>query len=255
MKDDEPISTSSPESEDSPSPQSGRASRQSLSASESLSLNESSARISPESPSSTTSENSTGATTSGQLSFPGDFLASLSAYPGSAEARKMTARSGAKWCELFPRRDPVGCLLKMLLASRRWGSTLCFLTWKVLATPARRSLFQLVPSTPRTDAKGYGLLPTPSRALPGWKHIPIVDKDGNFPTHQNQRFFHKKTGRLVQRGIEQVLRIFHTPSDQQVNGKLNPEFVEWVMGFPIGWTDCKALATPSSRKSLLKSSD
>jgi hypothetical protein len=24
---------------------------------------------------------------------------------------------------------------------------------------------------------------------------------------------------------------------------LNPEFVEWLMGFPIGWTDCDALET------------
>jgi hypothetical protein len=29
------------------------------------------------------------------------------------------------------------------------------------------------------------------------------------------------------------------------NGKLNPTWVEWLMGFPLGWTDCAALATPS----------
>lgn len=28
---------------------------------------------------------------------------------------------------------------------------------------------------------------------------------------------------------------------------LNPQFVEILMGFPIGWTDCAALETPSSR--------
>src|SRR3990167_4726142 len=26
-------------------------------------------------------------------------------------------------------------------------------------------------------------------------------------------------------------------------GKLNPPFVEWLMGWPIGWTDLKALET------------
>lgn len=41
---------------------------------------------------------------------------------------------------------------------------------------------------------------------------------------------------------------------QQVGGPLNPPWVEWLMGFPIGWTDCEASATPSSRKSR-RSSD
>lgn len=29
----------------------------------------------------------------------------------------------------------------------------------------------------------------------------------------------------------------------QVGGKLNPEWVEWLMGWPIGWTACAALGT------------
>ena len=32
------------------------------------------------------------------------------------------------------------------------------------------------------------------------------------------------------------------------SGALNPPWVEWLMGFPIGWTDCEPAATPSSRK-------
>jgi len=33
----------------------------------------------------------------------------------------------------------------------------------------------------------------------------------------------------------------------QVGGKLNPQFVEWLMGFPIGFTDLEGLATPRCR--------
>jgi hypothetical protein len=33
------------------------------------------------------------------------------------------------------------------------------------------------------------------------------------------------------------------------NGALNPTWVEWLMGFPLGWTDCEHLATRSSRRS------
>ena len=29
--------------------------------------------------------------------------------------------------------------------------------------------------------------------------------------------------------------------------RLNPLFVEWLMGWPIGWTDCDAVATESFR--------
>ena len=32
-------------------------------------------------------------------------------------------------------------------------------------------------------------------------------------------------------------------------GRLNPTWVEWLMGFPIGWTDLEASETPSSHKS------
>jgi hypothetical protein len=28
----------------------------------------------------------------------------------------------------------------------------------------------------------------------------------------------------------------------QAGGKLNPPWVEWLMGWPIGWTDCDVLA-------------
>lgn len=41
---------------------------------------------------------------------------------------------------------------------------------------------------------------------------------------------------------------------QEGTGSLNPTWVEWLMGFPIGWTDCAPSETRSSRKSR-KSSD
>jgi hypothetical protein len=34
-----------------------------------------------------------------------------------------------------------------------------------------------------------------------------------------------------------------------VGGRLNPQWVEWLMGFPIGWTDCDASETPSCPRS------
>ena len=37
--------------------------------------------------------------------------------------------------------------------------------------------------------------------------------------------------------------------NDQIGGSLNPTWVEWLMGFPLGWTVLEASATPSSRKS------
>lgn len=41
-----------------------------------------------------------------------------------------------------------------------------------------------------------------------------------------------------------------TPRDGAPGGQLNPEFVEWLMGWPIGWTDFERPATESYRKWL-----
>jgi len=38
-------------------------------------------------------------------------------------------------------------------------------------------------------------------------------------------------------------------------GQLNPTWVEWLMGFPLGWTDLERLETPSSPKSQSISDD
>jgi len=39
-----------------------------------------------------------------------------------------------------------------------------------------------------------------------------------------------------------------------ISGSLNPVWVEWLMGYPAGWTDCGVSATRSSHKSRPSSS-
>lgn len=97
--------------------------------------------------------------------FQEDSPASRSAQPGSAEARKMTATSGQICAELSRNSGPLGYAVKTCLESSDWRSTMCFLTWRLSATPRRRLLFRLAPSKPHTNDSAVPLLPTPTATL------------------------------------------------------------------------------------------
>ncbi len=151
--------------------------------------------------------------------LPADTLASLSVLPGSVRARKMTAISGRSLSRSLPQKGPLGACLKTLLGTSRWASTMCFLTWRTLDTPHGACLFQLVPSTPRTDADGFGFWPTPLAAK-------------------------YKGGRLKPRqGVTQKQALTNNWQDfcSLVIGHRypSPELTEAVMGFPTGHTEIK----------------
>ena len=40
------------------------------------------------------------------------------------------------------------------------------------------------------------------------------------------------------------------PLSEQIGGSLNPTWVEWLMGWPLGWTDLKPLATDKCPSAL-----
>ena len=93
--------------------------------------------------------------------FPVDSRASPSVQPGSAEAVRMTVTSGQRCSELLRKSSPLGLLVKMLLESSTWHSTLCWLIWNYKATKQGRLYFQLVASTPRIEDTECALWPTP----------------------------------------------------------------------------------------------
>jgi len=57
----------------------------------------------------------------------------------------------------------------------------------------------------------------------------------------------------VQRRMEKGKQIMLSQSVSKTSGALNPTWVEWLMGFPIGWTDLKHLEMQLSLKSQNKS--
>jgi len=241
-------------------------------------------------------------TTLNQLTLlPEDFLASLTVLPGSEEAQKMTATSGQSLAELLEKCDRDTSLPRTFLESSPPISTRCYLTWNVRATPARRLIFQLVPSMPRTDESGYSLLPTASawdgKRGPAREYDPkspsqkdrnlntfarVFPRTGMWPTPQamdvlpprdNKKlriWNNKRDGRKNRKVLSNLREAVHDPYYKRMwptpqagannlaahnamsgdfkkrfceragipmTGQLNSEFVEWLMGFPKGWTD------------------
>ena len=172
-------------------------------------------------------------------------LASLSPLPGSSEAKTMTVTSGRRCLELYPKSDPLGSSVRMCLESLSWHSIMCYLTWKTSATPAKRLIFQLAPSMPRTKGKGCGLWRTPeamdcanrkfarnSRGEP--KLSAQVKAPGFWPTpstprpHDNE----KTVGKYMMSQNQKDLTIA-----AKNGGQLNPDWVDTMMGFPAGWSE------------------
>lgn len=100
--------------------------------------------------------------------FQGDSPANRTAQPERDSGKKMSAICGPKCLESFKRHARVGLWAKtlagLLVGRQGWFSRRCALTWRLSGTKYNRLYFRLVPSTPRTDGIGYGLLHTP-RAL------------------------------------------------------------------------------------------
>ena len=218
-----------------------------------------------------TSSPSTEPTTPGLICSQVDFLANLSVSPGSEEARQMTVRSGLKCCELLTAQSPVGSLVKTLLESSRWNSTISFLTWKPSATPRGRLLFRLVPSMPDTEETGCGLWHTPTtcdtspsyeKRYPGGKTrpspIPNLAAEVNEGVPYSVRCRQDKV-KMWPTQTSHLAKETNAPSEANrneptissiVGGSLNPQFVEWLMGYPKEWTVAENFA--SGRKKICK---
>ena len=190
--------------------------------------------------------------------FAEDTLASHLAQPGNDLARKMTATSGRNLVGSWLNSGPLGSLERTLLVTSAWASTMCFLTWKAKVTPAGRLLFQLAPSVPTTGAIDAGLLGTPrlwstpqaqgrgGRQTPGShlslnKQVQGWRKDGTrmwpTPNANDNRDRGSAASASVEKRKAKGKQIMLSQSVSSESGALNPTWVEWLMGFPLGWPD------------------
>jgi DNA (cytosine-5)-methyltransferase 1 len=80
----------------------------------------------------------------------------------------------------------------------------------------------------------------------------LYEQKKKFPTPQASD--HRDRGNMsnpsVQRRVEIGKQISLSQSVHPTSGQLNPMWVEWLMGWPIGWTDLKPLGTVKSPSAL-----
>jgi hypothetical protein len=181
--------------------------------------------------------------------------ASLSAQPESDLENLIQETAGRTPSALLTRYDPQSSSWRMCQGSfQNFISGEYLGTWPSSGTLQNGVVYRRPPLERRICENGFGYLPTPKTAR---------------GTYQYQHKRKKKSYTLE--GYARIGLLVPTPiaSDWKgslgnvtgkgypktnqgklAGGPLNPEYVEWLMGWPIGWTDLQPLAMDRFRQWL-----
>ena len=189
--------------------------------------------------------------------------------------------SGRKWQELFPNSSPIGCLGRMLPGLSIWGSTRRCLTWSAQATLFKHSYIRLAASARGMSAQellsSRLMFPTPlaSDKSTGQDaaNLDVYLSDNGIFRKRN------KDGTIwslslsaavfyltpaASEGYRSTLKpaafrnsapsanlssqVIQREQPLSETAALNPDWVEWLMGFPRKWTDVSS-GLPSRKES------
>jgi hypothetical protein len=192
------------------------------------------------------------------MSFQGDFLAKTSAL--QAEAQDLTENNpqcGITWRGWLAKFDQDSYSWKTAQCSFIEESGESLVTFPVSGMTRNGLLWELPMLAHRTSATERGLWRTPDTGGGGMQkqlsqgkthrasghsiQIRLQDQVNNpklWPTPVQRMY--KDKGYPSEYGRNEI------PLAAQVGGPLNPDWVEWLMGWPIGWTDLKPLETDKS---------
>jgi len=191
------------------------------------------------------------------------------------EAKRMIDISGRSLFPLLRDSDPLGAFSKMCMGTSLWGSTTYAMTWKAKTTPRGRLFFQLSPSMRSTAGIESGssqeIWPTPTQDSASDRTkkyaqggmplaVAVFNPHKMFPTPTSRDWKGGyRTESLIRKdGKSRAMdalpnAVLDGKGIETASGHLNPEWVEWLMGYPIGHTELKDWAMQSSRKSSRKS--
>jgi hypothetical protein len=188
------------------------------------------------------------------MSWLADFPARTSAPRATVQALKAhEADSGSKWLGSFAKYDHDSSLWKTAQCSLLGDSEEFSETWPRWGSMRNGECFLRPTAAPITSGKGSGFWPTPTvcgnhnrkgASKTSGDGLATAVKKRGIPTptasmHKASsiKALTRKDGR--DRTYDRLDHfVFATES-----GPLNPDWVEWLMGWPIGHTDLRALET------------
>ena len=168
----------------------------------------------------------------------------------SALQAKVTASTvnevgcGRKWLGLLARYDHDTSTWRTPQSSLVEGLDEFSETWPRWGSMRNGESWERMTVEPRTSASESGLWPTPVASDTGSRSKPYAQGGTplslavKWPTPCARDYKHPGKSRLERTGGKQGEVL-----PQIVGGPLNPDWVEWLMGWPIGWTDLKPLET------------
>ena len=203
-------------------------------------------------------------------SYPAGFPASRSARQDGRKDLPIQGISGRKWRELFPNSSPIGCLGRMLPVLSVWGSTRRFLTWSAQATLFKHSYIRLAASARGMSAQellsSRLMFPTPlasdDRNVKEAMSLNVYLSDNGIFRKKNpngaiwslplsaavfyltpiasdgiRSTFPPEVMKKSKDGANLAAQIIKRENPLSEKAALNPDWTEWLMGFPQKWTD------------------
>ena len=198
--------------------------------------------------------------------------AKTSAQPVKAqESTESAAECGRTWRESFARWDRASSLWRTPQCSLLAGLDEFSETWPQWGTMRAGECSEQSMPALRTSETEFGLWRSPTAREPGVSWERLETRTGE-TVGSMCRHYDKHTGRMAQIGLTQQVKARMWPTPTAHNAKeqdsaseaklntptlchqarggdktqpkhLNPVWIEWLMGWPLGWTDLKPLAT------------
>ena len=175
--------------------------------------------------------------------FLGGFPAKISpSQEAEMELKERNQTFGWRWQESLVKYDHDTCSWRTRQPLLLGGWERFSETWPRWGTMRNGESWERTMPVRLTNGIGSGsLLPTPQSR--DWKDTGPTQGNRNsinlgtwvhrYPTPTGSDLKHKRT-RYKQGG---------RALSYVIGGKLNPNWVEWLMGWPVGWTDCEPLET------------